>query len=239
MRRTIVLLSLFLYSATAGANPSGMWPPEARGGGLPKVDWVLVVPAVRTAQGELEIWNNADSWTDEWTVPRPTPGGLRAVAIKGDASDIRTVSGHDLDGMDLEALGYLAEKYSAPAVAVAVKEEGAGTAVAAWVPGSAAVWDEALSLSGHREAALSLIDGLIGSSGNEAHLEVAITGQRSTGTGLEFRLEAADTVILDVINSLPGLEVRERLSEREVVVATTEGRGIEEVLTAAGLSVGY
>ena len=229
--------------SAAYASPEGGWPESARGVGLPQPDWVLVIPARRDGGGALVPWSKEDPWTREWIVPKATPRGMRTVAVTGDAEDRRVIDGWLVDSMDVEALSRLADKYGAPAVAVAVMDESGDTAVAAWSPGNHASWDHGGWGRAAREGVLAAIDGLFSGQrhGFHAAYDVRITGQRGAGYAREYRIEAEDEAVIDLIDTIPGLRVAERLWVAEgaaAAVSVTDGRAVEDVLRGAGLIVG-
>lgn len=232
-----LLLALMIAAASpAMSAPQGPWPEEARGLGLPKAEWILVVPARRLADGSVSVWNRDDEWTGQWIVPRQTPAGVRTVAIVGDAEDRRMVDGTALDVMDASVLSRLAAKYRAPAVAVAITDSRGEVAVAGWIKGAGASWIEA-SGAGGREGSLAAMDMIFTGGGGEASFDVAITGQRMNGGWMEYRIEVYDPIIEDVISQISGVEVVATAGPQALVVRVTDGRDVETALRSAGLSL--
>lgn len=228
-----------LLPTVATAAPSGLWPYEAQGRTLPASDWVLMIPGSRDENGDLSIWEDAPEWSEEWLVPERTPLGTQIVAVKGDAQDKRTVQAIDVDEMNVDAMHYLIEKYSAHTIAIAVQEENAGVAVAIWQPGQYAVWEEAFGYGNHKGMAVGLIDELLeenASIGGE--VDVYIVGQRDSPMGMEYKIRVEDTLIMDVLQSLDALEIREWLSGEEIVVSPKTGYDIETALSSSGLRIG-
>lgn len=235
------LLAFALVAATGGASaaPEGSWPEESRGQPLPKPEWILVVPARRGPDGAVKAWDKEDSWTREWIVPRATPSGTRTVAIVGDSEDRRNIEGWSLDEMDVAALGRLASKYSAPAVAVVVEDDLGAAAVAAWMPQQAATWETA-GAGDARNGSLATLDSIFsGGSPSRESFDVAITGQRVDGGRTEYRIELAHPIMEDVLRGVPGLDVIGYVDAKRpsLIVSVNDGRDIEMVLRSAGIGI--
>ncbi len=161
-----ILALLLLDPAAARASAAAPWPARAEGRSLPREPWVLVVPARRTADGGLVIWERDDPWTKEWRVPRVVDG-LRVVTLFGDAEDRRSVTPAAIDGMLIASLGIVQRKYGAPAIALAVTD-GAEVAVAGYVPGWPASWKGVAAGDGEeaaRDAAVHALAGMFKGGG--------------------------------------------------------------------------
>lgn len=239
------LLASVLSATAATAAPQGSWPEEMRASGLPKQNWIMVIPARREADGSVLVWDRDDPWTKQWTVPKATPGGTRTVAINGDAEDRRIVSAAQIDNMSVSSLSTLAGKYGASAIAVVVADGEGAVAVAAWAHGNYATWDEAPAGTDMRAEALATLDALysgakpaaVDDDGRALH----IAGQRfnaAKGT-MEYRIEASQDVALDQLGETPSLEVtgRDPTDPPSIRVVVTDGREIAQVLTGAGFVV--
>jgi len=230
MKRLFLTAALAMAPAAALAGAEGYWPPEARGVALPRPAWVLVVPATRGGDGNVTAWNRSGQWMRKWVVPRPAKGNLRTVAVTGDSEDARLVDGTQIDNMDTSALGRLALKYRAPAVAVVMEGAEGDAAVAVWRPGHGAAWDLTAPGEDTREGALRLIGDLLS---GKARPRFEITGVRTVDGIDQYRLTAGDPSLLDRLNSIDGIKVLETVADEErpsAVVTVTDGRRIEEVL---------
>lgn len=236
----LTLSALFLSACACMAAPEGEWPEEALSVSLSKPQWVLVVPAWRNADGSLNPWPKDSAWAKEWVVPRSTPDGLRTVAIVGDSEDVRTVGSETFETMDAASLGWLAGKYKAPAIAVAIEDEGGLASVAGWIQGEGAAWRTADGGSA-REASLAAIDEIFSgrSEGEGTGFDVAITGQREAAGRMEYRIEISQDIMADVLRGVPGLDVVGFADDggRSVVVSPRDGQDIEAVLRQAGITV--
>lgn len=235
----IFLAAALLVSASAAAAPEGMWPDEARGASLPKVDWILVVPAKREADGSLVLWDRSDPWTRSWVVPKPTPHGVRTVAIVGDSEDRRNVDGWSIDSMDIHPLSQLAAKYSAPAIAVAIEDGLGQIAVAGWSPGQSAAWQAVAGSS--REDALAALDDLFsGDVSDDGEFDISITGQRTSEDGwIEYRVEFRHPIVEEVLRGIEGLDVYgyADMESPSLIVRPNDGRDVETILRSAGLQL--
>lgn len=241
MKHLSLTLSALLLSACACiAAPEGEWPEEALSISLSKPQWVLVVPAWRNADGTLDPWPKDSAWSKEWIVPRTTPGGMRTVAIVGDSEDVRTVGGETFETMDAASLGWLAGKYKAPAIAVAIEDESGLASVAGWIQGEGAAWRTADGGSA-RDASLVAIDEIFSgrSEGEGTGFDVAITGQREAAGRMEYRIEISQDIMADVLRGVPGLDVVGYTDDGtgSVIVSPRDGQDIEAVLRQAGVSV--
>lgn len=150
-------------SAQVAAAP---WPASAQGRALPRPAWVLVIPARRTATGDLVIWDRNDAWTKAWRVPRLVDG-IRMVSLLGDAEDRRSVTADAIDGMIVSSLDVVVRKYGAPAIALAVSD-GSAVAIAGYVPGYSAAWQPAEATSDVQETqrrSSRVLAGMFGGSG--------------------------------------------------------------------------
>lgn len=234
-RMLIAALALLPFPALAGAE--GEWPPEARGVGLPRPAWVLVVPASRDRTGAISAWDRSGPWMRRWIVPKPAKGNVRTVAITGDAEDARLIGGTELDNMDAAALGRLAAKYRAPALAIVVEGPDGDAAVAAWSAGRDASWDVTAAGEDAREGSLRIIGDLFSGETRAKVPDVAITGIRTVEGVDQYRLEAVDAAAMDVLRGLPGVSVIEVHADARrpwAVVTVTDGRAIEEVISSMG-----
>lgn len=247
MRRIIIALIFSLgQTLSALSSPQGSWPAELKGVGLPTPDWILVLPAKREPSGTIKLWDKDDPWNREWVVPKATPTGIRTVAIAGDAEDRRVVADWHVDTMDVTALSMLAEKYSAPAIAVVVQDDMGDTAIAAWMPEYEAVWDAVGATDGDREPALHILeyifrgheDAAVHYTANET--EVIITGQRFNGSTYEYRLELIGNEAEGILKTASGIEIVEYIDTltdiRTIVVRGTDGRDIETILMSNGIN---
>lgn len=190
----------------------------------------MVIPVTRDKDGEVTAWDRSSQWMRKWVVPRPAMGNLRTVAVTGDSEDTRLVDGTMIDNMDTSALGRLASKYGAPAVAVVVEGMGGEAAVAVWSPGHGASWDLTGSGEDPREGSLRLIGELF-SGRRRPRLE--ITGVRSVNGMEQYRLSAGDPSVINRLHAIDGIRVVETATEEErpsAVVTVTDGRRIEDVL---------
>lgn len=243
MRIIIALICTFVFSTIACAGPEGSWPEEASFISLSKKQWVLVIPARRSDNGDIVLWDKSDEWLQQWIVPRQTSSGIKTVAITGDADDRRLVLGSHLESMDVNVLNRLAGKYKTTAIAIAVKDQAQKLAVAGWVPGEGAAWRSIESQSSNRETALHMIDDIFKgfSDPNEETLHegsIDITGQRYNDGWTEYRLESFTPSSIDKLHNLPGVEVigTANTTLPSVIVRITDGRDIETVLRSAGIS---
>jgi len=231
MKRLALALAVTILPTQSFAGAEGYWPPEARGVTLPRPAWVLVVPARRGADGTVAAWDRTGSWMRKWVVPRSAKGNLRTVAVTGDSEDARIVDGTQIDNMDTSALGRLASKYGAPAVAVVMEGAEGEAAVAVWKPGHGAAWDMTNPGEDSREGSLRLIGDLFS---GQRKPRFQITGVRTVGGVEQYRLSAGDASLLDRLGEIPGIEVVEILEGDEnrpsAVVTVTDGRRIEDAL---------
>jgi len=231
MKRLSLALAVMIAPARSLAGAEGYWPPEARGMTLPKPAWVLVVPAQRGADGTVSAWDRTGPWMRKWVVPRSAKGNLRTVAVTGDSEDARIVDGTQIDNMDTSALGRLASKYGAPAVAVVLEGTEGEAAVAVWKPGHGAAWDMTHPGEDAREGSLRLIGELFS---GQRKPRFQITGVRTVAGVEQYRLSAGDASLLDRLGEMPGIKVVETLDGDDdrpsAVVTVTDGRRIEDVL---------
>lgn len=244
--RLATLSALLLQSFTALASPQGSWPPEARNVPVGRPTWVLVVPATRSDDGLIKLWDKQDSWTDTWVVPKPTPGGIRTVAITGDSEDQKLVRGEQLDHMGLESLHTLARKYGAEAVAVVVRDSNDEVAVAAWKPGREPTWEAApgVAATDPRGGALAVIDALFAAPAAQ-QTEVAasetetgpvkIIAERlsSDGVRMEYRIQCTEGQAA-TLGTSSSLQVT-RSGEGTADVLVLDGREIDGILREIGL----
>lgn len=226
-------LALIGMTTSTLAGPEGMWPEASRGLTIPPADWVLIVPAERDAHGELRIFSRKSDWVKSWTVPKATPSGRRTVALMGDAEDQRQLEGWKVDGLDTQSLSMVIQKYKAPAIAVAVRDENGETAVAAWVPGTEATW----RYSGFsREEILESIDLMMDGPDYGDMRPVYVSGQRFSGQSTEYRLD------LPSIEDVSLLETAGTLSVQSVdpsglpraIVTVSFGWNLKDALAEAG-----
>jgi hypothetical protein len=243
MRSLIALFEFFIFTTMACASPEGSWPEEASYISLSKKNWVLVIPARRSENGEIVLWNKEDEWLQQWIVPRQTNSGMKTVAITGDADDRRLVQGYHLENMDVNVLNKLAAKYRAAAIAIAIKDKSEQLAVAGWVSGEGAAWRSINSHEANREAALGMIDDIFNgysdpSEGTVQEDTIAITGQRQNAGWTEYRLEYFSPESILKLQSIPGVEIvgNSDTNRPSVIVRITDGRDIETVLRSAGIS---
>lgn len=137
--RSTVAGILFLCGMGSTSGQSTVpWPDQAYERGLPRPDWVLAIPARRASDGSLTIWDRNDPWTSAWRVPI-TVDGLRIVTLFGDTEDRRSITPDAIDGMLVDQMQPVMEKYGAPALALIV-DDGSGIALAGYVPGYPASW---------------------------------------------------------------------------------------------------
>lgn len=235
---TLALAALLLSASAASAVPEGQWPEEALSVSLSAPAWILVVPAWRNADGSLDAWPKDSAWSRAWLVPRPTPAGTRTVAIVGDSEDVRAVGSAAFETMDATALGWLAAKYKAPAVAVAIGDADGLLSVAGWIQGEGAAWRRAGG-GDPRDASLSAMDDIFSGAGNAAGFDVAITGQREGQGRMEYRIEVRQEIMEDVLRGVTGLEVLGRVDSDPpaLIVSPKDGEDIESVLRQAGIAV--
>lgn len=219
-------------SASLATPAEGMWPPEARGVVQPRPKWLMVIPAVRDASGNLFTWKKDDAWLRKWIVPKTIGNGIRAVTITGDADDMRAVTGPQFDSMDSSALRRLTSKYGAPALAVVVEGEDGDAAVAAWTPGRAASWDTTRRGEDSKEGAMRILGDLF--SGTTPHRNrIRITGVRTVGGVDQFRIESRDWDAIQELRRNRGLEVLEMSNDGGqsiAIVKNVSGRDIEDVI---------
>lgn len=246
MKRVTTIIATLAISFSAYASPQGSWPEDMRGYSLPRQPWIMIIPATRNPDGSVSVWNRADAWNREWTVPKATPGGTRTVAVNGDSEDMRIVSPAQIDNMSVSSLSRLAGKYGAQAIAVVVAEEAGDVAVAAWAKGNFATWDTAFAEGeGRREAALAVLDEIF--SGNQdsgrpagdgqARDSVSVTGQRfNDAVGrMEYRITGTHAV-LDTISRDPSFEITARNDDvpPSVDLVVVDGRDIGQALREGG-----
>lgn len=249
MKSLLITAAIALQASCALALPQGAWPNEARDLPLGRPGWILVVPATRTENGSIRLWDRQDDWLRSWVVPRPTPSGIRTVAISGDSEDQKLIHGEQLDNMRVDSLRVLARKYGAEAVAVVVRDAAEEVAVAAWRAGGHATWTEAVSDSGSsdpRVSALAAIDGLFDNQtatprGSEPAAEsggmsVRVVAERISGDGvrMEYRLQIGEDQI-ETLKLSSSLEVF-RFGDGTADVVVLDGRGIADIIAEAGLS---
>lgn len=245
MKRLLAVLALLLSAPSASAAPEGAWPEEARAISLGRPAWVLVVPAVRDANGGFVLWDRTSPWSRAWTVPKATPSGIRTVAITGDSEDQKLIHAAQIDNMSSESLRMLARKYEADAVAVVVQDQLEAVAVAAWRTGRHATWDTPATTGDPRKVALDTMDTIFSGSGttsSSARAEVRpdgvrILAQRMSADGyrMEYRLEAGQREA-DAISVSPSLSVKGS-GEGTVDVIVLDGRAIEDVIHEVGLDI--
>lgn len=247
MKATLLAALLAFHASHALALPQGAWPDEARSLPLGRPGWILVVPATRTADGSIRLWDRQDDWLRSWVVPRPTPSGIRTVAISGDSEDQKLIHGEQLDNMRVDSLRILARKYGAEAVAVVVRDAEEEVAVAAWRSGAHATWDEAVSEAGSenpRTNALTVIDALFGEktaprrAGDAVpyagHPQVRVVAERLSADGvrMEYRVEiGADQV--EALRSSSSVEIT-RFGDGTADVLVVDGRAITDIISEAG-----
>lgn len=244
MKDRLAALALLLHATTAAAVPQGAWPDDARSLPLGRPSWILVVPASRTDDGTIRLWDRQDEWLRSWVVPKATPDGIRTVAITGDSEDQKLIRGEQLDNMRVDSLRLLARKYSAEAVAVVVRDSGDDVAVAAWRVGTHATWDEASAgeAGDSRGTALAVMDTLFSKaaasvdSAESAPLSaVRVIAQRMSADGvrMEYRLECPQES-LAALQGASSLQIT-RSGDGTVDVLVVDGREIGDILAEAGL----
>lgn len=244
---TTFMISLSL-AFPAMASPQGSWPEDMRGYSLPRQGWIMIIPASRNEDGSVSVWNRADPWNREWTVPKATPGGTRTVAVNGDSEDMRIVSAEQIDNMSVSSLSKLASKYGADAIAVVVAGDEGDVAVAAWARGNFATWDTAIAdTDQRRDAVLQTLDDIYsGTGGQQAgpatvardrEVGISIIGQRyDESVGLmEYRISADDRV-LDRLAGDPAFKVTARNGDipPSMDIVVLDGRDVSKVLREGG-----
>lgn len=242
MRLFIAWLITVVTITSAHALPQGSWPDEASHISLSKKDWILVIPARRSQDGEIILWDKDDPWLKQWIVPRQTPSGIKTVAITGDAEDKSLIHGWHVENMEVDALRGLSQKYKAPAIAVAVMDEDEQVAVAGWVSGEGAAWRFADMQTSSRVASLQALDDIFkGYSDYQfspGRTDVFIAGQREVDGWLEYLIEAAHPDTLERIRRMGEVQVFD-VTDTEIpsiIVRITDGRDIETVLRSVGIS---
>lgn len=236
--------------AAAGRSSAGRPVPD--GGG-----WVLVVHAVRAPSGRLVPWDRSDPWGMIWRVPADL-GRFRAVPVTGDAEDVSIATAQALESFDGRAFGHLADKYRAPAVALAVRE-GGEAAVAIWRNGRTTEWTRvplgdltdaravrlavtrsiAEEAGGWRPSTAEAASGEPGGLGSES---VRISGWRTRADGgEEYKAvlsvdDRDDAVARLAAEGIEVLSLRDGAAGTEVVLRVLEG-GIEAGLRRAGLRI--
>lgn len=242
MKPSLLAAAIALHAAHALAMPQGAWPEEARALPLGRPGWILVVPATRASDGSIRLWDRQDDWLRSWIVPRPTPSGIRTVAISGDTEDQKLIHGSQLDNMRVDSLRLLARKYGADAVAVAVRDTSEAVAVAAWRSGRHATWDHAVPTAASaepRSGALAAMDDLFSKAyskekevlaGSDASTPIRVVAERlsSDGVRMEYRLQVDDDQI-EALNSSTSLEVT-RIGAGTADVLVVDGREIAEIV---------
>jgi Uncharacterized protein conserved in bacteria (DUF2066). len=237
-------LAFLLQSSSVFALPQGNWPEEARNLPLGRPSWILVIPASRSEDGTIRLWDKQDEWLKSWIVPKKTPDGIRTVAITGDSEDQKLIHGEQLDNMRVDSLRVLARKYSAEAVAVVVRDSADDVAVAAWRSGSHATWDEAGPdvSEDPRGSALAVIDSLFSTvvtspsdTDQEPRAGVRVLAERMSADGyrMEYRLESSPEAI-PMLQSATSLQVTNILDD-VVDVLVLDGRDISDILRDLGL----
>lgn len=246
MKRLTYITAFLLQSTIAIAAPQGAWPESARDLPLGRPSWVLVVPAIRTDDGDIRLWDRADDWVRSWVVPRPTPSGIRTVAISGDSEDQKLIGGDQLDDMRVAALGTLARKYGAEAVAVVVRDAEQAIAVAAWREGRHATWSLGTPQSDGDEtrmAALTAIDDIFVEAVQDEPYEMlesvavaTVIAERIApdGAGMEYRIEVASP-LAERLASSPSLRISSH-GETTTDVIVIDGRPIAEILQELGFN---
>lgn len=189
---------------------------SAQNRGLPRPDWVLAIPARRTADGGLVIWDRTDEWTRAWRVPRVIDG-MRVVTLLGDSQDSRSITPAAIDGMLVDEMQVVLDKYGAPALALIVND-GASIAVAGYVPGWQASWTSVASdLDPHvaRDNSMDAIASLFDGRGNQTQpsqastaLEILAYRQNPSTGGLDYRIlirgdQSGAQAALDIMAGIP------------------------------------
>jgi hypothetical protein len=208
---------------------------------------VLVVPATRSDDGSIKLWDKQDTWLDSWVVPKPTPEGIRTVAITGDSEDQKLIHGDQLDSMRLDSLRILARKYGADAVAVAVKDSLDGVAVAAWKSGKEPTWEQADAATSPdpRIDALAVMDTLFAAPTAQqatplvSDLErgpVRIVAERLSqdGVRMEYRIQCTQGQA-GILGTSSSLQVT-RSGDGTADVLVLDGREIADILNEIELN---
>lgn len=230
LRPLIASVILSCLSSAAWGQSTVPWPDLAYERGLPRPDWVLAIPARRGADGRLTIWDRRDPWTSAWRVPT-TVDGLRIVTLFGDTQDRRSITPEAIDGMLVDQMRPVMDKYGAPALALIV-DDGQGIAVAGYVPGYPASWTTATEFEDventRAESAskvVSLFSGVVSAPVTQIGYGVAILAYRedaALGT-TDYRVTVSGTwdqinAQLDAISMMPATSVLSEtvLSETQV-----------------------
>ena len=206
----ILLATLAVLSATPAlaVPPQGDWPEHAYGHTLHRPDWVLLVAARRHADGSITIWDRDDPWTRLWTVPS-IEGGLRVVGLMGDSEDARHIDARSVDGMIVDEMRPVMDKYGAQALALVVASDD-GIALAAWRPGSRATWRSLPAAEG-AEARSVVVQGILETfstaSAREAPTVAVMAPSTPTGPTRRIALvgERSDGDTWDYLFDLSGL----------------------------------
>lgn len=235
-KRTLIaaLLCVALVSPEIGlaqSTPAAPWPYSAQGRSLPRPDWILAIPARRNADGSLAIWDRDDEWTKAWRVPQVIDG-LRVVTLLGDSEDRRSITPEAIDQMLVDQMHPVMQKYGAPALALIVTD-GQSTAVAGYVPGWQASWNE-VDYAGNvvegRHLSIAAISSMFSDPYQEQPTAAAATvtidayRQNPQSGGFDYRIvvrggpEAVDQQ-LNLIASMPGTLVvnEQRLDDQSIL----------------------
>lgn len=191
-----VFLALSPLDALAQSTSAAPWPSSAQGRTLPRPDWVLAIPARRNDDGTLSIWERSDDWTREWRVPTVVDG-LRVVTLLGDSEDRKRITPEAIDQMLVDQMEPVMAKYGAPALALVVTD-GSSTAVAGYMPGWQASWDEvghSSSLQETRTLAADVISAMFSDpysaptpSGETGGVHIQAFRQNPQTGGMDYRI---------------------------------------------------
>lgn len=219
---------------------------------------VLVLPALATEAGGLDLWGEANPWRAAWNEGAQSPVTELRLPL-GDAGDVSGVPpGAVLDGGDegAEALRALAGRYGASSAAVALARPVAGgdgglraIELEVWpsdAPGEPYLREEVVALPGEDEAALwSRAAARAAEAVGEGAKARLIAPERDLGT-LQAAVPLADlrtwVQIRRTLEAAP--EVRavriDRLSRSEAVITMTYAGDLDRLVGAmrrAGLAL--
>lgn len=236
MRLIVVVLLIVLGAqpALAQGYAASPWPQSAENRALPRPSWVLVIPARRHADGSLTIWDRDDEWTRAWRVPRVIDG-MRVVTLFGDSQDSRSITSAAIDGMQVDEMQVVLDKYGAPALALAVND-GTSVAVAAYVPGWSAGWSATTAGADDtesRENALDVIGALFSGSAAAPQqptsdpIEILAFRDDDMTGGRDYRVavrvdEGRIQGVIDQIASVPGGNIVDVQRDADGVVLTVQ-----------------
>lgn len=232
----LVLIFTILLSLTpsvfAQGYAAGAWPNSAWERGLPRPQWVMAIPARRTTDGNLVIWDRRDEWSRAWRVPRIIDG-MRIVTLMGDTQDSRSITPAAIDGMLVDEMQVVLEKYGAPALALIVND-GQNIAIAGYVKGWQASWtaiSAEADVQESRERSIEAIGRLFNGAGVQnftqptTAIEIIAYRQNQYTGGVDYRLSIQGKGAAAAVDILAGMQngnLVEATRDRDGFVVTIE-----------------